>query len=119
MTVIDTTTGLIWQKTYVEDITWQDALYYCENLEYAGETDWRMPNMNELHTLFNYDKSNPPSDFPDMPSSYFWWWASTNVGLVSTETTTRAFNAGGSSTAIFIDRITATMNDIKCVRSDN
>ena len=116
--VTDTVTGLIWQKTYVEDITWQDALYYCENLEYAGKTDWRMPNMNELRTLFNYDKSNPPSDFPDMPIS-FYWWSSTNAGLEGTGTTTRAFNTGGSSATIFIDQITATMNDVKCVRSEN
>ena len=103
----------------MEDITWQDALYYCENLEYARKTDWRMPNMNELHTLFNHDKSNPPSDFPDMPTESLWFWSSTNAGLEGTNTITSAFNVGGSSATIFIDQITATMNDVKCVRSEN
>jgi len=37
--VTDTKTGLVWQKTYVNGKTWQQALYYCENLTYAGHSD--------------------------------------------------------------------------------
>ncbi len=72
--VTDRETGLIWQKTYVTDKIWQEALSYCETLTYAGYSDWRLPNKNELASLVNYKKYNPASDFPDMPSidSYFW-----------------------------------------------
>ena len=70
--VTDTKTGLIWQKTYETGKNWQAALDYCENLTYAGYSDWRLPNKNELASLVNYEKHNPASDFPDMPSQYFW-----------------------------------------------
>ena len=69
--VTDTKTGLIWQKTYETDKTWQQALDYCENLTYAGYSDWRLPDKNELASLVNYVKYNPASDFPDMPSKSF------------------------------------------------
>jgi len=76
--VTDTKTGLIWQKTYETGKNWQAALDYCENLTYAGYSDWRLPDKNELASLVNYEKYNPASDFPDMPGNYF-WSSSTNV----------------------------------------
>ena len=66
--VTDSTTGLIWQKEYGKQ-DWTGALRYCEELVYAGRADWRLPNKNELASLLNYDKTEPPySDFPDTPS---------------------------------------------------
>ena len=71
--VTDTKEGLIWQKTYEAHKTWQEALDYCEDLTYAGYSDWRLPNKNELSSLINYEKSGAPySYFPDMPRSGFW-----------------------------------------------
>lgn len=70
--VTDTVTGLIWTKEYSGTVTWQNALAYCENLDYGGYTDWRLPNIEELKTLINRGKYNPASDFPGMPSAYFW-----------------------------------------------
>ncbi len=76
--VTDTESGLVWQKTYTTNQTWQQALSYCESLTYAGYSDWRLPNKNELSSLINYEKNNPASDFPDMPSKHF-WSSSTNA----------------------------------------
>lgn len=71
--ITDSETGLIWQKTYDEtEKKWSDALAYCENLTYAGYSDWRMPNINELLSLVNYEEYDPASDFSDMPSKEFW-----------------------------------------------
>ncbi len=71
--VTDNRTGLMWQKEYVEDKTWQEALKYCADSIYAGYLDWRLPNKNELASLLNHDKIVAPySDFPDMPSNWFW-----------------------------------------------
>ena len=71
--VTDLTTGLMWQKDYVTNKTWQQALRYCEDSNYAGYTDWRLPNRNELASLLNDDKTTTPlSDFPDMPKTVFW-----------------------------------------------
>jgi len=71
--VKDSTTGLMWQKEYVTGKTWQQALKYCEDSTYAGYSDWRLPNKNELASLLDPGKSGAPySNFPDMPSDWFW-----------------------------------------------
>ena len=71
--VTDNKTGLIWQKTIPSDSSsFVNALIYCKDLEYAGYSDWRLPNRNELVSLVNYKKYNPASNFPNMPSEKFW-----------------------------------------------
>ena len=55
-TVFDSSTNLLWQKSFVSDKTWKEALEYCEGLEYGGYSDWRLPNKNELATLLDYSK---------------------------------------------------------------
>ena len=79
MTVTDSVTGLIWQRTQVASKIWQQALEYCENLDYAGYDDWRLPNRNELASLLNHNRSTSPySDFPNMPSSAYFWSSSSS-----------------------------------------
>ena len=70
--VNDSVTGLMWQKTYKDGVKkFADALSTCEGLEYAGFSDWRLPNKNELASIANYGKYKPASDFPEMPSRSF------------------------------------------------
>ena len=70
--VTDDKTGLMWQKEYEKSKTWQQALKYCEDSTYAGYSDWRLPNKNELASLLDSGKSGAPySKFPDMPSAVF------------------------------------------------
>ena len=107
--VTDTETGLVWQKTYVSGKTWQEALPYCESLTYAGYSDWRLPNKNELASLVNYEKYNPASDFPDMPSNYF-WSSSTYVNL-----TNRAWFVNFGSGGVF-NYIKTNNSSVRCVR---
>ncbi len=53
-TVTDTTTGLMWAaKDNGSDINWSDAKGYCENYRGGGYTDWRMPTLDELETLYD------------------------------------------------------------------
>ena len=87
--VTDSTNGLMWQKTVSGDtFFWQDALDHCKNLTYAGYSDWRLPNKNELQTLLNHDKTGAPySDFPDISTTKAYWtsttWASSpNIAWV-------------------------------------
>ena len=52
----DSISKLVWQKNYPEEAkTWKEALAYCTNLEYAGFSDWRMPNVMEMVSNLNYD----------------------------------------------------------------
>ena len=78
--VTDTATGLVWTKGFTSNISWQDALAYCENLIYGGYTDWRLPNIEELGTLVKDSSHNPASNFPGMPSGFDFWRSSSTVG---------------------------------------
>ena len=66
--VFDSSTNLLWQKNSKTVKNWKEALAYCKNLEYAGYSDWRLPNKNELVTLVDYSKADPASSFPGMTS---------------------------------------------------
>lgn len=70
--VKDSKNGLVWQNDNVRGKTWQQAIDYCKALTYAGKSDWRLPNLDELKTLIDDQRANPASSFPDMPSNWFW-----------------------------------------------
>ncbi|MBP5405575.1 DUF1566 domain-containing protein [bacterium] len=44
---------LIWSDTAPAEATWQEAVLYCQNLEESGLNNWRLPDIDELRTLFN------------------------------------------------------------------
>jgi len=45
-------TGLMWQKTPAVGLfEWEAAREYCDKLDWAGFSDWRLPNISELRTL--------------------------------------------------------------------
>lgn len=65
-TVTDTITCLQWQKSSMSvsenngnPVNWQTALSLSENLSLGGHDDWRLPNINELHSLLDYSRVNP------------------------------------------------------------
>jgi len=70
--VLDKATGLVWQKQYISEKTWIDALAYCESLTISGHEQWRLPSITELRSLVNIELEEPATAFPDMPSKYFW-----------------------------------------------
>ena len=56
-TVTDNCTGLIWQKDSGNDgnpLRWCSALAYCENLDFGGHDDWRLPNVRELQSASHW-----------------------------------------------------------------
>jgi hypothetical protein len=53
-TVTDTKTGLMWATTdNGTHINWTDAHSYCQSYSGGGHTDWRMPTLAELKTLYD------------------------------------------------------------------
>ena len=80
-TITDNRTGLMWVKdgnsagcNNGADLTWEDALSFCENLSYAGYKDWRLPSIQELHSIVDYGTYNPAINtyFPNTQSGYYW-----------------------------------------------
>lgn len=64
-TISDNATGLMWQKAddgVARD--WQEALEYGENLELAGYTDWRLPNIKELQSIVDYSRCPSATNSP-------------------------------------------------------
>ena len=110
--VIDSTTGLMWQKT-VETKIWKDALYYCDNLDYAGYSDWRLPNRNELASLVNFDLYQPASDFPDMPEDEYFWTSSYLSGASSIAVTVASLQG------VFYFPVKTELRSVRCVRNNN
>jgi hypothetical protein len=66
-TVSDMLTGLMWPKeTPIQGVhNWYVALVDCSYLEFAGYSDWRIPNIMELLSLIDYSES-----FPALPSGH-------------------------------------------------
>ena len=62
-TVSDNATGLTWQQDCsVQPYSWNDAFAYVSDLNqqnFAGHSDWRLPNQMELFSLINYGECDP------------------------------------------------------------
>jgi len=64
-TVTDSITQLEWQDDYnnttntLQDANWTDAINYCENLLLDGRSDWRLPDYNELLSLYEFNQGRP------------------------------------------------------------
>lgn len=57
-TVSDLATGLMWTKDDSgQGMNWEQALSFSENLDFAGHTDWRLPNAKELQSIVDYTRS--------------------------------------------------------------
>ncbi len=75
-TVSDNRTGLMWQQ--VDEhvyLDWEGALAYCEGIELAGHTDWRLPDIKELSSIFDSTRWGPALDttyFLDSGSTRYW-----------------------------------------------
>lgn len=52
--------GLMWQKSKPQTtMSLLDALSYCDNLNLGGYSDWRLPTVNELLSIVDYNLVNP------------------------------------------------------------
>jgi hypothetical protein len=85
-TVIDLVTGLMWVKDpgqiagFYDRMYWYDAINNCENLDYAGWSDWRLPNINELMSIVDHERYSPAFDtmfFVPPYDLYTPYWSST------------------------------------------
>ena len=84
-TIVDTNTGLEWQLTFSEKMIPDEygcpaggycsyAAQYCENLNYGGHNDWRVPSISELFSIVDLEKYDPAMNtnyFRNIPAGYF------------------------------------------------
>jgi len=66
-TITDRATGLTWTKLDSGHLkaggnkdgtmNWGEALRWAEGLQYAGHSDWRLPNVKELQSIVDYTRS--------------------------------------------------------------
>ena len=58
-----------WKQIYfvngnggVNQMSWQQGLLACAFLDFAGHSDWRMPNINEMMSIVDFSQRNPCVD---------------------------------------------------------
>jgi len=106
--VIDRATGLMWPRDFAGDggfsgglAYWSGGVGWCGGLNFAGFTDWRLPNVRELLSICDYSLGGGGAScwysifqnrVPDT------WWTSTTQAV----TTTNAFivSGGNGNTAL-------------------
>jgi hypothetical protein len=81
--VLNNLNFLIWQDNTdvkTNSHTWSEAINYCDSLNLGGNSDWRLPNINELNTLVDIKNFNPAiqSDFVANINSSKIYWSSTS-----------------------------------------
>ena len=127
-TITDNNTGLMWEKLCDEDppgatcpaeydvdttYTWAAAFGKIAALNagagFAGYTDWRLPNVNELQSIVNYEKFGPAESSAfhagclascsvltcSCTRASFHWASATEV-LIPTDAWLVNFNNGGT-----------------------
>ena len=75
----DTCTDLMWQKETEVGTNWCGALAYCESLDFAGQDDWRLPNVRELQSIVDYQLFTPSIDPVFDAAGQSLYWSSTSV----------------------------------------
>jgi hypothetical protein len=91
--IVDSLTGLIWQRSYKSDLTIREALKYADQLSKETGREWRLPTIEELSSLIDRSRANPASEFPDMPT-YEFWSSSPYVGYTYSNWFVKFFTGG-------------------------
>ncbi|NNJ71229.1 MAG: sulfatase-like hydrolase/transferase [Kiritimatiellales bacterium] len=101
-TITDEASGLTWMKADSgEGMDWPTALDYAEGMEFAGYSDWRLPNAKELQSIIDYTRSpdttgsaaiDPIFDATEIINEggekdfAHYWTGSTHVGVRKSDT---------------------------------
>ena len=81
-TVTDRLTMLMWtQNTHaIADTTWSAGVQACNDLVFAGYDDWRMPNIREIASLFDFGTMDLPAGHPFIDPGLMKWTSNTVHG---------------------------------------
>jgi len=107
--VFDTKTKLMWQGSHAMAKTWEEAKHYSKSLKDGGYSNWRLPTVEELEGLTDKSLKDPASDFPGMPST--WFWSSSSYATNNNKAWYVYFANGNVSNYSKIGSL-----DVRCVR---
>jgi hypothetical protein len=73
-TVFDKRNGLAWADIESEDMEWEEAISYCENMVWDSKSDWRLPTIEELYSITDQkgNKFFVNENFYKIGTSKFW-----------------------------------------------
>jgi hypothetical protein len=93
-TITDNVTGLMWQQVDGGEMTIENAITYCDNLDLGGFSDWRLPTPIESFSIINHQNSNPAinTTYFTLTAAEYWW---TSVFENNSTTKVWCTNAGG------------------------
>jgi len=103
--VADIKTNLHWIKSWNSDwntnrFDWHGALNHCENLVFAGQSSWRLPNIKELSSIIDRTHVYPAIDTEAFDQAQgdarYWsstpgWFVDLAEGAVSSASTTSQY----------------------------
>lgn len=70
-TVLDQSTGLVWQKTPGPGTySWEESATYAKKLKLGGKTDWRVPTIKELFSIADF-RGNMRTRTPYIDTAFF------------------------------------------------
>ena len=97
--VLDTLTSLTWSANNIgkKEVPHAKAEETAAKVDLLGQSDWRLPTIQELLTLVDYERRAPAIDtafFPDTKSD--WYWSSSPVAGDSEYAWLVYFGRGGS-----------------------
>ncbi len=116
--VSSSVTGLEWADddltgATAKNLTWKSAIDFCENLDAEGYGDWRLPNINEYYSIFNYEKNEiNPVKF-NLTTGSVKMWSSTTSALNGADHAWVMKQQGGDSTPV----LKTDAHNFMCVRN--
>lgn len=75
----DALTGLTWLTAPVDcgEKPWSEAIEEAKKVRVFGATDWRLPTIQELLSIVDYERFDPAVDPDFFKGPYGWVWSST------------------------------------------
>jgi len=115
-TITDKATALMWmQDDSGEGVLWEGALTYAEGKEYAGYSDWRLPDAKELQSIVDYTRSPATTNSAAIDPLFNCTQITNEAGQADypwyyTSTTHASMSSGGAAAYVAFGRSLGNMN---------